>query len=192
MPGMFRINLLLLGVGMAWQLPAQFKYEHEERMAAEAVPGTARAVVEMLELQGRVRWYREQGYDRTSIEAKVRHRGQRYSIEFDAGGRLEDVEVEVSQRTVPVVVWKRISALLTDSLGRYRVQKLQERYTGRPEAVKRHLHGQHSEDVLAGYELMVSAREEGAYVLFEYEFTADGAFVRRDRVVLHHADHIMY
>ena len=32
-------------------------------------------VVEMLELQGRVRWYREQGYDRTSIEAKVRHRG---------------------------------------------------------------------------------------------------------------------
>ncbi|HOP44055.1 MAG TPA: hypothetical protein PLA11_11100 [Flavobacteriales bacterium] len=189
---MFRINLLLLGVGMAWQLPAQFKYEHEERMAAEAVPGTARAVVEMLELQGRVRWYREQGYDRTSIEAKVRHRGKRYSIEFDAGGRLEDVEVEVSQRTVPVVVWKRISALLTDSLGRYRVQKLQERYTGRPEAVKRHLHGQHSEDVLAGYELMVSAREEGAYVLFEYEFTADGAFVRRDRVVLHHADHIMY
>ena len=50
----------------------------------------------------------------------------------------------------------------------------------------------HSEDVLAGYELMVSAREEGAYVLFEYEFTADGAFVRRDRVVLHHTDHIMY
>ena len=192
MPAPLRALLLLLWLCTSMHVWAQFKYEHEERMPREEVPDTARAFVEALALKGRVRWYREQGYDRSSIEAKVRHRGQRYSIEFDATGRFEDVEVEVKAGDVPAEAWARITAGLADSLGRHRVQKVQVRHTGHPEAVLRKLRGPDPPGPGTGYELMVSARVQGTYVLFEYEFAADGAFVRRDRVVLRHADHILY
>ena len=67
------------------------KYEHEERMSRGSCAGTAPRVVEMLELQGRVRWYRGRAMPHQH-RGQVRHRGQRYN-EFDAGGQLEDVVV---------------------------------------------------------------------------------------------------
>ena len=74
---------------------AQLKYEKESRLAVEEVPEQARNFINTITTSNKVKWYLEEGLDRSSIEAKFEYKDHKYSVEFDSIGILEDVEVQV-------------------------------------------------------------------------------------------------
>jgi hypothetical protein len=49
------------------------KFEKESRIKRSDVPSQALAFIDSLALPGRIKWYREQGLDKHSIEAKFNH-----------------------------------------------------------------------------------------------------------------------
>jgi hypothetical protein len=62
------------------QLNAQQKYEKESRLKEKDIPIKAHHFIDFLVAGNRIRWYLEEGLERTSIEAKFKLNNQKYSI----------------------------------------------------------------------------------------------------------------
>ncbi|MEZ4934623.1 MAG: hypothetical protein R2788_21160 [Saprospiraceae bacterium] len=77
------------------QIHAQVKYEKESRLKEKDVPSIALDFIDSLAVKKKVRWYLEEGFNRTSVEAKFKMDNRKYSIEFDTIGNLEDIEIQV-------------------------------------------------------------------------------------------------
>lgn len=172
---------------------AQSKYEKEVRIRERYVPQIARDFVDQLNLGSRIKWYQEFGKDTYSFEAKTRYNGSRISIEFSYIGVFEDVEIEVKITEVPHEIRSKIIDFLNDSYPKYQIDKIQVQYSGSEEAVlaqftnKTHTHG-----LVIRYELVLSAKKDGQYSLFEYLFSENGSFVSRNKIVLKTTDNLEY
>ena len=93
------------------QLNAQQKYEKESRLKEKNIPNKALHFIDSLEVGSRIRWYLEEGLEHTSIEAKFKLNNQKYSIEFDTIGNLEDIEIQIK--------WSELEKPLRDSIRFY-------------------------------------------------------------------------
>ena len=172
---------------------AQYKYEKEFRISEAEVPEPAVSFVDSLAFGTKVRWYREVGYDTTSFEAKTRYDRQRYSIEFSADGTFEDIEIGIRPERIPSAVFGVMSAYLQAEHGKYTIDKAQVQYSGEPGTVLAYFRNRETGDgVGVNYEVVISTKKEGTYVMLEYLFSADGKFVRRSQVTLKQSENIMY
>ncbi len=185
--------LFILVLGTFQPLSAQLKFEREYRLKSREVPPAALEFMQALPFTKKIRWYREEGYQRTSIEAKTKHQSKRYSIEFDTSGQIEDVEV--------IIKWKNISAetrqLISKQLGqnhqRFRVRKVQIQYTGTPQALREFIAGTSDESrVTIRYELIVKAKTDGQFQRFEYLFSEAGEFIKRALIIDQNSDHLEF
>lgn len=171
----------------------QQKFEKESRIRMEDAPERAREFVAGMAIDGRIKWYLEIGTDRTSYEAKFRRDGKKHSVEFSDQGVFEDLEIAVPLGDLPVDSRERISRQLAENHGKYAMEKVQIQYTGEPEAITRWFLGLKPDpDVSVHYEMVVSAKVDGSFTLFEYLFDAGGAFIERVQITLRTTDNIIY
>ncbi len=172
---------------------SQYKYEKEFRIGETEVPEKAVSFVDSLDFGTKVRWYREVGYDTISFEAKTRYDRQRYSIEFSADGTFEDVEVGIGAGDIPSAAFGLMSAYLQAEHDKYKIEKAQVQYSGHPGAVLAYFEKQGNPDgVLINYELVVSTKIEGAFVMLEYLFSEPGDFIRRSQITLGRTENIIF
>lgn len=184
------LSLLFLSGGFAF---GQTKYEREYRIREDAVPGPALEFVNALKLEGKVKWYMEEGLGQKSIEAKAKHRKKRYSIEFDLSGTLQDMEVEIRRDEVDEMALKHIDATFNKDFDRYKITKIQTQYSGESAALLRLAHsGGLEEGITKRYEIIVRGRKEGSTHFYEYTFTAQGDFLHRATIVLRNADNLEF
>ena len=185
-----RLFLLLLLTHPGW---AQVKVESEFRIRPDEVPAAARRYVDALAFQKKVRWYREIGLRDTTVEAKTRHQGNRYSVEFAADGTPQDIEVSGRWQDIPPSVRRnmvaQVGAHLQADRRRFCVEKVQRQYVGQ-EAMRavRDL-------ATAGgfrYEIVVSAREDDVYRTYEFLLSEQGDFLGRAEIMRRNADHLVY
>ncbi|RME92177.1 MAG: hypothetical protein D6772_17280 [Bacteroidetes bacterium] len=180
----------------AGQLVAQSsnKFEREYRTSPEEIPPTALDFVAASGPFDKVRWYKEISQDGTTIEAKAKRKGVRYSIEFDASGHILDVEVLTPFPKLPTGVQDSICAQLTRTYDRFRLTRIQRQWTApRPLSLQLLLRdGNTSQAYTEHYELVIRAHTPTGTEWYEYLFDAKGQMLRQQRIIFRNTDNLDY
>lgn len=176
---------------------AQVKYEKEYRIDQEKVPGAALTFVADLEFEKRIRWYKEEGLEATSIEGKIKNRqtGNKYSIEFSPDGTFEDVEIEIDWKEIPRLLRDSICTNLTRSFEKFKIEKIQVQFTGMEVAVQQKIRGRSIEpgsEVNTHYELIAKVKKQKEVYRLELLFDLQGMLIRQDRLVSKNTDNLEY
>jgi hypothetical protein len=179
---------------LAWsEAFSQKKFEKETRIQESEVPTAATEFVNAMNLGTKIKWYKEQGYDRMSFEAKTKYQGQRLSIEFSEDGTFEDMEILTRQDEVPGETYKVITQYFSTTYKKHKIRKIQVQYTGKIKLFKHFFKQKEAPPELKRrYEVVVSAKENGAYQMFEYLFDSKGKFLQKSVITLKPSDNIEF
>ena len=187
---LFVLTFLLL---FALRGVSQYKYEKESRIKEDIVPERAIEFVESMGFNTRIKWYKEIGLDRTSIEAKTKYKGQRYSVEFSDDGAFEDVEIEIKSSEIPADTYSLIKKHLQSRYEKYSIDKVQIQYFGKKDLILRFFQEDSPvRQIETNYEIVISSKVGGSFVMFEYLFSKSGEKIKRSQVKLKTSDNIEY
>ena len=190
---MKRLIVILCLIFFAVSGYSQVKFEKEERILREEAPADAISFVDSMNLNNKVKWFRETGYSTISFEAKTKHKGKRISVEFSENGTFEDIEIEISTDEIPRKTYNNVSDYLLASHEKYKIDKVQIQYTGEPNIVLSYfLTEEASNDLLINYEIVINTKADGAFARFEYLFDKDGGFIQKSRIKLSMTDNIEF
>lgn len=174
-------------------MEAQNKVEREIRIDEKEVPSKAVTFVSQLNFTSKIKWYQEFGLKTTSFEAKTKFQGKVYSIEFNKEGTLEDIEIELQKKQLPVKTYQNIKENLKSEFGRFRIRKIQVQYSGEEQVVIRKISNQLDEkSLITRYEIVVSAKVDNKFKLFEFLFTNTGDFIQRKTILPVNTDNLEY
>lgn len=175
------------------QLFAQQKFEKESRIQPNEVPACALQFIHALPFEDKIKWYKEEGLDKVSIEAKFRSDKVRYSIEFDSLGKVEDVEIEIETEDIKCNSWKAIAAQLERDCSRYRISKVQKQYTGDAANLISLLSSDSvPSSIKLRYEVVVACRQGRKVTPFEYLFSEEGELISISEIVFKSSSHLEY
>ena len=151
---------------------SQSKIEIEERIEKEQVPFLAQKFIDSLHFSSKIKWYLEKNYIKTTYEAKIKEKGQKYSIEFDTLGKVEDIEVEMKWNQIPVSTQHAICEKLTTEFEKFKIKKIQIQYTG----LKKDLFNFkiNTQNLVIKYEIVVKGKKESQNSFYEYLFSEKG------------------
>lgn len=171
----------------------QEKMESESRISCNEVPSNAIAFVDSLEQKNKVRWYLEEGIDNTTIEAKFKKNKEKYSVEFDTTGTLQDVEVEINWASLPKLVKDSIQLKLTKVYKKHKINKVQVQYSGNNTSLIKKLNSSiEHKDIVVKYEIIVRGRTEEGLALYEYLFNDKGEFVSFSKIIFKNSSNLEY
>lgn len=185
--------LLIIAFTCSSNLIAQEKFEKESRIKDEDAPTKAQLFIDSLNIANKVKWYKEEGLDRNSIEAKFKHNKARYSIEFNTLGHVEDIEIEINFEDLESNLKDVIILQLKKDCSKYKLVKVQKQYTGS----KSHLitllkADKDSPSLTIKYELIVRCRQQKKVNLFEYLFNDKGELISTSKIVFKNSSHLEY
>jgi hypothetical protein len=184
---------LLFTITICLSAFSQSKSEKEVRLNTEEVLPTALSYVDSFNFNKKVRWYREIGMDGISLEAKTKYKGQRYSIEFNEDGTLEDIEIEISSEDISTQIRDTIFNFLKRSHEKCDVKKIQIQYIGSREAIWAYLNNKpHPTRPEINYEIVLHAKENKVYKAYEYLFSENGQCLQSTEIIQDNIDHLEY
>ncbi|WP_462318010.1 hypothetical protein [Marinilabilia sp.] len=182
--------LILFFEGTGW---SQQKFEKETRIKEKEVPERAVSFLDSMSLSKKVKWIKETGFNTISYEAKTRFQGDRISIEFSENGDFEDIELQITSGELPSDTYSRISDYLGSEYEKFSFEKVQIQYSGnKNEVLDFFLNRKVKSNIVRKYEVVISTRLDGSYVMFEYLFSDKGKFLQKSRIVLKMTDNIVY
>jgi hypothetical protein len=174
-------------------LNGQEKYEKETRINQREAPAPARRFVDSLKFHKKIKWFREESLTGESIEAKTKRNKQRYSIEFDTLGRLQDVEIEIGWEEIPGETREAIDKLLNQTFSKYRLVKGQKQLKGDPARLIEYLRGVNiPESPAIRYEIVLDGKKGGKKERYEYLFSKSGKLEEKSRIILRNTDNLEY
>ena len=172
---------------------AQQKYEKESRLKEKDVPSKALDFIDSLGIEKRIRWYFEEGFDRSSIEAKFKLSNQKYSVEFDTTGNLEDIEIQVRWNDLQKSLRDSISAHLGVDCKKFKIRKVQIQYSGdRTSLLSKIKTGKSTSNFIVRYEIVVKCSNKKDVVLFEYLFNETGDKLARSQIIFKNSSNLEY
>lgn len=173
----------------------QVKFEKEERIKPEAVPESALALIQKMPFSNKIKWYRETALDRTSIEAKTKHDGKKHSIEFSKKGQVEDIEIRINWKEMPVPTQCTITEYLDKTYEIARIRKVQIQYTGSETALLKRVNSPNATQAKVDikYEIVLEAKkEDDKPQLLEYLFSAEGDVLEKSVITFRNTDNLEY
>ncbi|PSR15412.1 MAG: hypothetical protein DA408_08560 [Bacteroidetes bacterium] len=174
-------------------LYAQQKYEKESRLTEKDVPDKALDFIDSLGVERKIRWYLEEGFDRTSIEAKFKLNNQKYSIEFDTVGNLEDIEIQIAWSKWQKPLKDSISFHLKKDCKRFKINKIQIQYSGDQSILLTKIKtGEDSGEYIIKYEVIVKCCNTKNVALFEYLFSNTGQELAVSKIVFKNSSNLEY
>lgn len=173
---------------------SQSKYEKEFRIKEKDVPSNALSFVDSMTFGFKVKWYRELGLNHITIEAKTILNKERHSIEFCENGKFQDVEIEVDPTRIPHSTYSIIKEVLTLRHKKHKIEKIQIQYSGERDVVLKFMRENriNTQGITINYEIVVSTKMDGNYLMFEYLFSEKGEYVQSKQIVSKRADWIDY
>lgn len=190
---LLRIFLLCNVCFLPLMVQAQLKYERESRIGIHEVPAAARDFIGRLSHDQKVKWYLEESLQDKSIEAKFKWHKQRYSIEFDTAGKLQDVEIELASSELDANVRNRINEALEERFVAHKITKIQLQYMGETEELNIALNQQlYPTSLSKRYELIVKGKEQRQPKLYEITFDEEGNLISQKEIILKNADNLEY
>lgn len=172
---------------------SQSKFEREVRINSREVPEAARNFVDKLHKEARVRWFKETNLRGFSFEAKTKIGGRKVSIEFSSDGAFEDLETEIRIQEIPDETRSKIEQYFGANYQRFKLEKIQRQYSGEAAEVLAYMKDKSlGNKVLVQYEIVISVKEEGSFLMREYLFDANGTFISRQKIVYEIPDNLIY
>ncbi len=161
------------------------KVESEYRIDASQVPASALEFITDFKVKNKIKWIQEVSASGSSIEAKFKSHGARYSIEFNANGELEDVEVVVSFASLDKKTKAAIKDYLKSNFDYYKIEKVQAQYIETPERMLQWRRKDQKERVLQPtFEIVIKSRNsDESAKRFEFLFDEQGAFLLKEQIV---------
>ncbi|MCX2718249.1 hypothetical protein [Lentiprolixibacter aurantiacus] len=190
----FYLSLLLLLLATAgW---SQNKYEREFRIKKSQFPENAHAFLkDELQNAKRIRYYKEVDSSKVSYEVKFKKERLFYSIEFDASGELEDVEILIKEADMPNSSYEAIDGYLKGYFTKYRIRKIQQQYTlaafGTVSSTLKNAF-QNMIDPKINYELIVGGATDASFQDYEILFDSEGNFISMRKSLPANYDHVLY
>lgn len=155
------------------------KIEREEKIAIELFPKTALEFVNTISnSRKKVKFYKETDGDKISYEAKLKYQNRKYSIEFDEQGKIEDVEIQLSKRSIKKKAFLKIENYLDTVARKYRIEKVQEQYVGENKTAIQ-IKEQIAQKLVDNYELIVAFKNNRKIYRREYLFDNKGNFLSK-------------
>lgn len=174
-------------------LNAQEKYEKESRLKAKDVPSEALGFISSLEVPGKMRWYFEEGIERNSVEAKFKYNNEKYSIEFDTLGNLEDIEIKMKWKHLQKTLKDSITAQLLEDCKKFKIQKVQIQYSGdRSILLSKIKTGESTGNYIVRYEIVVKCSKARDVALFEYLFSHTGQQLSVSKIIFKNSSNLEY
>ena len=184
---------MILFASCSNQLYAQQKYEKESRLKENETPDQALDFIDSLEVGSRIRWYLEEGLERTSIEAKFKLNNQKHSIEFDTVGNLEDIEIQMKWRELQKPLRDSISFYLGEDCEKFKIRKVQIQYSGdRSILLTKIKTGESTDSYIVRYEIVVKCVNTKNVSLFEYLFSNTGKKLAISQIVFKNSSNLEY
>lgn len=189
----FKFLIFLIMFSVANNLFAQDKFEKESRIKRGDIPSKALLFIDSLHYKTKIKWYKEEGLTRISIEAKFNHNKTKYSVEFDELGNIEDIEIEVNWPDIESELSKSITKQLQLDCSKHKIVKIQRQFTGSENDLFSLLrNGIHSEKIPIKYEIVVRCNEQKEVNLFEYLFNEKGILVSKSKIIFKNSSHLEY
>lgn len=189
----YLIYLLFLLFFISTSAISQEKYEKEYRIRAAKVPQAALEFVHTAGFSKKVKWYKEEGLTRNSIEAKTKYRKTKYSIEFNTAGEIEDVEYIIQWQDIPALTRMNIERFLDSIYRKKRLVKIQVQLTGeKEELLQTFVQPQVEHNLITHYEIVLSGVRKGTHERYEYLFFENGEMKREAKIILKNTDHLEY
>ncbi len=188
-------KFLLLIIFLSFSISgfSQYKYEKEFRIKESDVPENAVNFVNEINFSSRIKWYKEIGQDIMYYEAKTKHKGERYSVKFQEDGSLLDVEIVIASSEIPDDTYNKIEEHFNSEYDKYSIEKIQIQFLGNPKRILDFLENREDKNgIETNYEIVISTKVEGTYVMFEYLFSENGSLIRKSKIVLKSIDNIIY
>lgn len=184
--------LVVFAVGI---LCGQIKYEKEYRLKRVEVPQNAKAFITKLNFVSKIKWYREEGLNSNSIEAKTKNNSKKYSIEFDDKGILEDIEIEIDWNEIDKDALKVICEYFNDNFQKHSVSKIQLQLIGNPDLLAEKIDKQIfevAEGIDINYEIVAKVKENRKYQLMEFLFNDEGIIIKKSIITIKNTDNLEY
>ena len=174
---------------------AQNKYEREYRIKKSQFPEQALTYIEKeLKEAKRIRFYKETDSTKVSYEAKFKKDRLKYSVEFDEGGVLEDIELLIRPVDIPNDTFLKINDFLDKDFIKFRIRKIQQQYPLGKKDTETVVKNAFQNLMLPyiKYEIIVSGKKNKGYAQYEVLFDAEGNFVKMRESLPPNYDHILY
>lgn len=171
----------------------QQKYEKEYRLNDDEIPYNALCFIDSLDVEEKIKWYLEEGIDRKSIEAKYKLNNQKYSVEFDTTGNLEDIEIQIAWRELQKTLRGSINSHLEKECRKYKIKKVQIQYSGDGSTLLSKLKtGKSAGDYVIRYEIIAKCKSVNDVALFEYLFDDAGQKLTAYEIIFKNSSHLEY
>ena len=173
----------------------QEKREQEKKIKAHQMPpGTLDLLKKSVPGLKKVRYYRETDGDHLSYEAKFQYNKRLFSVEFSKEGLLEDVEVKISYKNLPLPVRDQIEHYLKQECETFKIIKVQKQYkhTGPDPLETLIVARDEGESDTIFFELEIDMRKSRGWSSHEILFDRKGRFVSKRRIVTRSLDNLLY
>lgn len=185
--------ILFLSFGTAIFTFGQEKYEKEYRIKKEEVPESAKSFVILPDFNGNVKWYFEENLTGNSIEAKFKYQNKKYSIEFDTTGKLQDIEIETTIKSMPGHLTNKIISQLDSLFVRHKTRKIQLQYSGNIQSIGNLIKNKSKErHYSTNYEFVVKGKVNKLWQLYEITFNDKGSLITKSRIVFRNTDNLEF
>ena len=189
--------IIILSISLYFLIPhalrAQQKYEREYRLKSEMVPKSATKFIGLIGAKSNVKWFREIGLKDVSVEAKFRHKGKKFSVEFDTLGKLQDVEFIVKKNEINPIVYTEIESHLDSLYQKWKFKKIQIHYRGQPSDILSSLENSiPNSSIKMFYEVVLKGKTSGNMQLYEITFNDLGELQAILQIIQDKADHLEY
>ena len=167
------------------------KIEKEEDIARKKMPEVAKSY---LSQNMPKKYYYETDGDKESFEAKFKHKGSRYSVEFNKQGKLQDIEVKVQKKQMKNNSLEKIKSYLKSNHERFKIEKIQAQFItdkrSPDESMVKSRDVQNS--IPDNYELIVATKNDGKLKKYEYLFDSDGNFKKEREIIRNSYDYLIF
>ena len=168
------------------------KIEMESRISENLAPVKAVEFISDLDLNNKVRWYKERTTGRDSYESKFKSKGTHYSVEFDTLGNVEDVEVLQKKRHLSPEEKEILKAGILKEFEKFKWVKIQRQYIGEEDQLKE-ISTQNSESIQPNFEIEVEAlNSDGTWKMYEILFDNSGEVLMKREIKLRPTDNLNY
>jgi hypothetical protein len=191
---MLKYFIAILAVGLfSTNLFTQVKFEKESRIKRHEVPSKALAFIDSLSISNKVKWYLEEGLERSSIEAKFKKDRKKHSVEFDALGNIEDIEIEMDWKELQADLKDTICAQLQTDCLKHKIAKVQIQFSGTYAALLHKLkEAETNPELTTKYEIVVRCRSKNSVDLVEYLFSDAGQQLSVSKIIFKNSSNLEY
>ena len=191
---MKKLTFLLLILFSFSSIAQSKKKEKEARISRDEMPLKALLLLGKFddkEFKQKTYFFEIDG-NKKSYEAKFIYKKHAYSVEFSEKGKLQDVEKVIKKKEIPTSTRDAIEVYLENNFDAFKLEKIQEQFPNKGKAEETFQESLQQNQNPDNYEIIVQAKKEQRYFVYELLFDAFGKFKKKRKVDKNSYDYLIF